>query len=559
MKEKTVRDNSNPGVGSKQARRLIDDGLFPVINDFLDCLVVVINQEGKLVYYNKFCEQFTGAAYHELADSYYWDVFCPPEEKEIYREYFKLLDPKQYPIEMEVQIPRKNKESATVLWKYNAPADQNGAQHYHILTGIDITTYKETNSKLQVIGEKYRTMIHVSPVSVIIIDNEFMVKSWSSAAEHLLGWTEKSALGSEVFPFFNDHTGILQKYCANALQGEITLNLELDCTRKDGSPVNVNLYLAPMHNDSGEVDGIVLIALDITERKKAELKLKESEQRYREILESMEDGYYEVDLVGNLVSLNRAAAKMLGYRQEELEGLSYRKICKDPHVVFEAFNKSFQDDKPQFSIIIEMVHKNGSLRSAELSLSLSRDHEGNITGFRGLGRDITERIQSELQLRYLSYHDTLTGVYNRAYFEKEMTRIESGQKHPVAIIVADLDGLKAVNDTHGHKTGDRYLTACADLLKKNLRGNDILARVGGDEFALVLPHTNRKAVNNLLKRIRRSIEEFNRSEPEIPLSVSMGAAVCKSRAQSLEETFILADKNMYLEKTARNTENGTTD
>ena len=156
-------------------------------------------------------------------------------------------------------------------------------------------------------------------------------------------------------------------------------------------------------------------------------------------------------------------------------------------------------------------------------------------------------------LRYVSFHDQLTGLYNRHYFVNEIKRLEGSRDYPIAIIIADLDNLKKVNDTRGHAEGDKYLQACATLFKETLRGYDLLARVGGDEFALVLTRTDRETGETIMKRIKGDLEKYNQIHTALPLSISMGIAVSESSDQPLEETFREADGLMYKEKLQRKT------
>lgn len=154
-------------------------------------------------------------------------------------------------------------------------------------------------------------------------------------------------------------------------------------------------------------------------------------------------------------------------------------------------------------------------------------------------------------LRYVSFHDQLTGLYNRHYFVNEMKRLASSREYPITIISADLDNLKAINDTLGHVEGDKYLQACAKIFKDSLRGYDLLARVGGDEFALVLNRTDRAIGESIIKRIKRNIEKYNQKNKASPLSISMGLAVSENPDQPLEEAFKEADGLMYKEKLQR--------
>jgi diguanylate cyclase (GGDEF)-like protein len=158
-------------------------------------------------------------------------------------------------------------------------------------------------------------------------------------------------------------------------------------------------------------------------------------------------------------------------------------------------------------------------------------------------------------LRYLSFHDQLTGLYNRHYFENEIKRLDLSREHPITVISADLDNLKMINDSRGHAEGDLYLQACATLFKETLRGYDLLARIGGDEFALVLTRTDRNTGEDIMKRINNNVEKYNQTDKALPLSISMGIAVSESASQPLEDTLRDADGMMYKDKLQRRKQN----
>jgi diguanylate cyclase (GGDEF)-like protein len=150
---------------------------------------------------------------------------------------------------------------------------------------------------------------------------------------------------------------------------------------------------------------------------------------------------------------------------------------------------------------------------------------------------------------YLALHDYMTGLYNRRYFENELQRLDSSRKYPITIVIIDVDSLKVINDNHGHKMGDQYIIKTADILKKTARTEDIIARIGGDEFAIILPTTKQKEAKKFCQRIEENINEFNRDGKLIkPLSISLGFEVMKDSNQSLNEVFNKADQNMYINK-----------
>lgn len=158
------------------------------------------------------------------------------------------------------------------------------------------------------------------------------------------------------------------------------------------------------------------------------------------------------------------------------------------------------------------------------------------------------RKKIEEKLRFLSFHDHLTGLYNRAYFDNEMIRLEKSRDYPISIIYLDMDNLKVINDTMGHQAGDQALKNCARLLKENLREIDVLARIGGDEFAIILPRTDEKSGEEIIKRIKSALEHHNHNSQGLFLSLSIGIATCSGPEDKLNETLKRADDLMYVKK-----------
>jgi len=145
----------------------------------------------------------------------------------------------------------------------------------------------------------------------------------------------------------------------------------------------------------------------------------------------------------------------------------------------------------------------------------------------------------------LNTRDTLTGLYNRAYFDAEFGRLDHGRDFPVSIVMADLNGLKQVNDRHGHATGDVLIKKAADILKVAVRGGDMVARIGGDEFVITLPRTGVDSANVILSRIRACIAEQDGTGPEVSLAV--GAATAHYSG-SMQQALTEADQRMYHDK-----------
>jgi diguanylate cyclase (GGDEF)-like protein len=170
---------------------------------------------------------------------------------------------------------------------------------------------------------------------------------------------------------------------------------------------------------------------------------------------------------------------------------------------------------------------------------------------RAMLSDISESRQAEEALTYLSTHDKLTGLYNRAFFEEEMARLERGREFPVSFVIADVDHLKITNDRDGHAAGDALLKRAAQVMTAAFRTEDVIARIGGDEFAVLLPNTSAAAAEITLNRVRHAIEQDNSLHIKPKLSLSLGASTAEIK-DSFIEVLKLADANMYHDKRKNN-------
>lgn len=159
--------------------------------------------------------------------------------------------------------------------------------------------------------------------------------------------------------------------------------------------------------------------------------------------------------------------------------------------------------------------------------------------------DITERKQTEERLRFLSTHDLLTGLYNRNFFEAELERLQNSRQSAINIMVADVNGMKETNDTYGHEAGDDLLRRTAQVLKQSFRKEDVIARIGGDEFVVLF--AGNISVAEAVRRVKKCLDEHNLWNDNLPLSLSIGAAA-RSQGEHLHEVFKKADQQMYQEK-----------
>jgi diguanylate cyclase (GGDEF)-like protein/PAS domain S-box-containing protein len=167
-----------------------------------------------------------------------------------------------------------------------------------------------------------------------------------------------------------------------------------------------------------------------------------------------------------------------------------------------------------------------------------------------VARDITDRKLAEEESRLIGTHDILTSLYNRTFYEEELSRLEKSRHYPVSIFMIDVDDLKTTNDTQGHAAGDQLLQRAAQVLLLSFRAEDVVARIGGDEFAVILPTTNEAAAQSALKRINHFLELNNKSQDHNDLKISIGVATCNAQG-TLSETVKQADDRMYQDKQSK--------
>jgi diguanylate cyclase (GGDEF)-like protein/PAS domain S-box-containing protein len=275
--------------------------------------------------------------------------------------------------------------------------------------------------------------------------------------------------------------------------------------------------------------------------------LKGSEMKFRRLFEAAQDGILLLDAnTGEITDANPFILKILGFSQSEVIGLKLWELgpLKDILTSQEAFIELKSKKYIRYDNL-PLETKKGKPIYVEFISNVYKVEEKNIIQCNI--RDITERVLAQNSVVFISNHDTLTNLYNRSFFDEEMCRLEHSRLFPISIFMVDVDGLKAINDQHGHSVGDEVLKRAAKVLRASFRDEDVLARIGGDEFAIILPNTDAKAANNAQKRVEFLLKQHNEDFPNLPLRLSIGVAT-GTRQFSLLLLLKKADDLMYIEK-----------
>lgn len=271
----------------------------------------------------------------------------------------------------------------------------------------------------------------------------------------------------------------------------------------------------------------------------------------RALLEAAPDPIVVADFSGTIVLVNREAERAFGYERAGLVGKGIDLLVPDEQRAGHAVHRAVYRAAPttrsmgESGAAVNVRRADGSTYAAEISLSPLETDKGRYVI--AIVRDVTARRELEARLRHLVTHDALTGLYSRAYFEAECGRLDRGRSHPVGVLSVDADGLKRINDTKGHDAGDDLLQRVATVLAATFRGDDVVARVGGDEFVVLLPRHDDVAVARAVRRLRRAATTAG-------VSVSVGGATAGGAETPVRQALRRADLAMLADKRRRKRE-----
>jgi diguanylate cyclase (GGDEF)-like protein/PAS domain S-box-containing protein len=313
----------------------------------------------------------------------------------------------------------------------------------------------------------------------------------------------------------------------------------------------VQTYKEGIRFSEVERDLLVFVSNQIAmaiDRKRAEETLRMNEARFRAIVEDQTELICRFLPNGALTFVNEAFCRYYGKHREDLIGQPFIELLPDDYrpAVLRSF-ESLNVDIPSVTTEHPGVKAGNFSTWEQWSVRAIFDDANQLVEYQCVGRDMTERKKFEDELRYLSTHDSLTSIYNRAYFEEEMFRFQHSRQMPVSVVIADVDGLKEINDQFGHPTGDELLRQASNVLKNAFRAEDVVARIGGDEFGVLIPGADIEIAEKSVERIRKSLDAHNASPGNILVRLSLGYATAH-KGEEIPDTFRQADSMMYQEK-----------
>ena len=360
-------------------------------------LGIYIVQNGRFQYVNPLFQNLTGYTEEELLGEHSLDL-VHSEDREVVREKaIENLKSKRGSIPYEYSLVKKNGE---IIWVLEEVTSINyGGKRATVGSFMDITARKGLEEAIVYSEKRYRTMLESIEDSYFEVDlagnftfvNNSVCRDLGYSREELIGMNYKGYTAEEniesLFRAFNEvyRTGVPNK------------GFPWKTTRKDGNHGFAETSISLLRNSKGEIVGFRGVARDVTERKQAEEALRQSEEKYRTVLDEIGDAYFEVDLRGSFTFVNDQMTQHLQYSKEELLGMNYKTFTAEEEIknVYEAYNRVYRTGEPSLSFGHKVIRKDGTRGFSDVSISPLKNAKGEIFGFRGISRDITARKRLE--------------------------------------------------------------------------------------------------------------------------------------------------------------------
>lgn len=452
-----------------------------------------------------------------------------------------------------IEITYKAKDGHQIIGLVSARVLTLSGQPHILAIVQDITAERATASAFQKSEMRYRLLTENMKDVIWRFDPESGRYLYvSPSVQDLLGYTAEELMAKPMADHFtSESSSFISQRMADTLKELLVSKQPLDYRdevehiRKDGSTVwteGIARYFINPLTGRAEITGVTR---DISARKEAETKLQQSEAKYRTLLEQANQAIV-VAQKGIIQYCNPHTVKLSGYDIHEVIGTSLTDFIhpQDAAMVRENFTRRMEGKAPPAAYECRILRKDGALCWAEIS-GIIIDWAGEAASLAFIS-DITDRKMREQEVQYHSYHDHLTDMYNRRYYIEALKQMDQPEQLPFSMILGDVNGLKLTNDAFGHLTGDWLLQTIAAAIKNVCRLDDTAARIGGDEFVLLLPRTSTEEAEQIVRLIQEEISR-HQSGP-VTVSLSIGWATKNNVAEKNSRIYMQAEDMMYSKK-----------
>jgi diguanylate cyclase (GGDEF)-like protein/PAS domain S-box-containing protein len=390
---------------------------------------------------------------------------------------------------------------------------------------------------------RYKALIQVIPDQVLIFDDTGNLLECHSSSDPTPFLIDDNKLGKSISELFPSNIAEMFKKAINSSLETGLPQVFIYPHRVHSQPGYYEVRTTPFTNGK-----LLALIHDVSER----LKLEQAPLLFSTALQMTTESVIITDLKGSIVDVNEAGLMLFGVKN------------KSDLIHLDFFGMILPEERDTAVKGMQTVLQKGYIKniehriltsdnrqvSIELSMSMMSDPDKNFIGLVIVARDVSQRRETEEKLRDISSKDGLTSLQNRFAFEEKIAEMESGNLYPISVVMMDMDDLKYVNDNFGHSTGDELLKQLAQVLKSSFRQDDFIARIGGDEFVVLMPHTSQAILAQAISRLKGKMDLINKDRPFFKVSISIGGYTADADT-TLKKALFLADELMYQEKTLK--------
>jgi len=547
------RFNKRPAKNCKKSDTILANKMskgkdfyaYRCLNGLIDVVVPIIIKG------EHFANLFTGQFFFEEPSM---DFFKKQAKQYDFNENLYLSAVEKVPVVSEAKVKDTMRVLVHIIEMISdLTVEKMEQQELNRLLEASYKDLKSSKEKLKMEKEKLRTTLHSIGDAVISTDIEGKIVRMNRVGEGLTGWDREDAIGKPIQEVFN----IINAKTRNNVENPVDKVLENGnivglanhtvLIAKDGSEYQIADSAAPIINDEKDITGVVLVFRDVTEKYRMQEKLKDSEKKYRQLFEIMNNGLALHKMIYNeegdpvdyrFLDINPAFEKLTGLSKANLIGNTVKEVLPETEQYWiDKYGKvATTGESVSFEEYAQEQDKYYKVRAFS-------PEPGK---FATIFSDITENKKAEEQLQYKTFHDELTGLYNRSYFNEEIKRYDNKRQLPLSIIMGDVNGLKIANDTFGHKEGDKLLKRIAQIIENSCRQEDLVARTGGDEFIVLLPQTSKQEAEKIYRRIKNTCQKAE--EYPIEPSIALGIATKMEITDDFEKVLKKAEDKMYQNK-----------
>jgi diguanylate cyclase (GGDEF)-like protein/PAS domain S-box-containing protein len=501
----------------------------------------LIDRDGRYLFINTEFTLITGYTLEDISTGKEWYAKAFPDER--YRQYAIG----EWKKDVKVQGSNKTfnvvcKDKTTKEIEFRSALLDDGRA---LAMLVDITERKRAEESLRESENYLKTIFNYMQTGMVIIDqDDCTIVDVNSTAVSMIGTDIMGIIGAKCHTFI-DHDE--HHKCPI-----VDLKLSIDSSerlliRADGQKMPIIKTVIPISIKGRRY--LLESFIDITERKRSEQALQEKEKKYRSLFEGSRDAIYMTAPDGQLMDANQAFLDLFGYSREEIVHSNAKQVYAAPQDR-NIFKKIIQERGSIRDFEMQLLKKDGTVMDCLLSVTTKKGEDGKIVEYNGIVRDITAYKKAQEMIHHMAYHDPLTGLPNRTLFNDRLNmaiaRAQRGGKK-IAVMMLDIDKFKGINDQYGHEAGDKLLKTVADRLGNALRKSDTIARMGGDEFMVIVPEMEKSAdVSVVVQKILKTFSTpFDCNGFKLPSSTSIGVAMYPEDGDNGEALIRCADIAMY--------------